>query len=69
MLLAAGTDTKFQYVNLNNVAAIGTYDDSNGKYFTITFTITGGQDVIWKYDNKENRDIKISQAVKLMQGS
>lgn len=67
MLLSAETETKFQYVNLNNVAAIGVYDDTNGKYFTINFSISGGQDIIWKYDNKDKRDAKITEAKKLLQ--
>ena len=41
MLLAAETEAKFQHINLNLVAAIGTYDDSNGKYYTLNFSITG----------------------------
>jgi hypothetical protein len=69
MLLSAETESKFQYVNLNLVAAIGTFDDNNGKYFTINFSISGGQDIIWKYDSKEKRDTKISEIVKIMRGS
>lgn len=66
MLLAAETEAKFQHINLNLVAAIGTYDDSNGKYYTLNFSITGGQDIIWKYDNKERRDSKLTEAQKIM---
>ena len=66
MLLSSETESKFQYVNLNLVAAIGTFDDSNGKYFTVNFSISGGQDITWKYDSKEKRDTKISEAVKFM---
>ncbi|HMQ80732.1 MAG TPA: hypothetical protein PKE39_11625 [Ignavibacteria bacterium] len=66
MLLAAETETKFQHINLNFVAAIGTYDDSNGKYFTLNFSITGGQDITWKYESKEKRDSKLHEAQKMM---
>lgn len=66
MLLAADTEAKFQHINLNLVAAIGTYDDSNGKYYTLNFSITGGQDIVWKYDNKERRDSKLAEAQNLM---
>lgn len=66
MLLAAETEAKFQHVNLNLVTAIGTYDDSNGKYYTLNFSITGGQDTIWKYESKDRRDSKLAEAQKIM---
>ncbi|MEO8514623.1 MAG: hypothetical protein ABI543_13770 [Ignavibacteria bacterium] len=66
MLLTAEIDTKFQYVNLNLVAAMGSFDDRNGKYYTINFSITGGQDITWKYDSKETRDAKLAEAQKIM---
>lgn len=66
LILTAEIATQYPVINLDHVRAIGIYDDTNGKYFTVNFSFNGGQDIIWKYDSKELRDAKLAEAKKIM---
>jgi hypothetical protein len=68
MILTAEFETQFPIINLSHVRAIGTFDDSNGKYFMLNFSFTGGNDISWKYDSKEKRDAKFAEAQRIMNG-
>ena len=69
MVLTAEIATQYPVINLSHVRAIGTYDDTNGKYFTVNFSFNGGQDITWKYESKEKRDAKMAEAQKIMNGN
>lgn len=66
MIITADTAAQYTVINLDTVRAIGTYDDTNGNYFTLNFSYVGGSDIVWKYDNMEKRDNKFAEAQKIM---
>ena len=66
MIFTAEMETQFPVINLNHVRAIGTFNDPNGKYFMLNFSFTGGSDISWKYDSKEKRDEKFTEAKSLL---
>ncbi len=68
MIITADTAAQYTVINLDTVRAIGTYDDTNGNYYTLNFSFTGGSDIVWKYDSKDKRDNKFTEAQKLMNG-
>lgn len=68
MIITAETATQYSVINLDTVRAIGIYDDTNGNYFTLNFSFIGGSDIVWKYDSKDKRDNKFTEAQKLMNG-
>jgi hypothetical protein len=62
MFISAEISTEYNIINLAHVAAIGTFDDPNGKYFMVNFQLAGGQKITWKYDDKQKRDAKVAEA-------
>lgn len=66
MIITAEIETQFPVINLIHVRAIGIFNDPNGKYFMLNFSLTGGSDISWKYDSKEKRDEKFNEAKSLL---
>jgi hypothetical protein len=62
MFITAEIPTEYNIINLEHVAAIGIFDDPNGKYFMVNFQLAGGQKITWKYDDKKKRDAKVTEA-------
>lgn len=62
MFISAEISTEYNVINLGHVAAIGTFDDPNGKYFMVNFLLSNGQKITWKYDDKQKRDAKLTEA-------
>ncbi len=67
MFITAEIKTEFSIINLQHVSAIGTFDDPNGKYFTINFKMAAGN-ITWKYDTQKQRDEKVMEAQTIMNG-
>ncbi len=67
MTLTAQIKTEFNIINLQHVSAIGTFDDPNGKYFMVNFKMASGN-ISWKYDTQKQRDDKVTEAQKNMNG-
>jgi hypothetical protein len=65
MFITAEIKTEFSIINLQQVSAIGTFDDPNGKYFMINFRMDSGN-ISWKYDTQKQRDEKVAEAVSAM---
>ena len=66
MIITAEMETQFPVINLIHVRAIGTFSDPNGKYFMLNFSFAGGSDISWKFDSKEKRDEKFTEAKSLL---
>ena len=54
-----------QIINLAIVGAITIFD--NDPYHVITFTLTGGKEITWRFDgDKAARDAVVEDAIRLM---